>query len=295
MSADSAKWWPAPLLPRRDGGAASLFFVVAVLSFLASLSAIGGLAAQRAAEGWKDQLIGSATVIVRASATDTPDAASARAAEVLAGVKGVSEARALDKATADALIARFLGPEPLPDDVPVPRLVAVDLDAAAPATPAALAAALKAAGVDATVEDHGPWAAQIMRGAALARWLAIALLAVIASAAAAVIAFAARQGLSARADLVEVLHLAGATDGFIARLFQLRFARTAAQAGIVGAAVAVAAAAALRQFGAGQSLTALLPITWTDLAAPLPWPLIAGLIAAVAARATVDAVLKRSP
>ncbi|HEY5107656.1 MAG TPA: ABC transporter permease [Caulobacteraceae bacterium] len=295
MSAEFANWWPAPLLPRRDGGAASLFFVIAVLSFLASLSAIGGLAAQRAADGWKDQLIGSATVIVRASASDTPDAAAARAAEVLAGVRGVSEARALDKARADALIARFVGPEPLPADVPIPRLVAIDLDAAAPAKPAALAAALKAAGVDGTVEDHGPWAAQIMRGAALARWLAIGLLTVIAAAAGAVIAFAARQGLSARRDLVEVLHLAGATDGFIARLFQLRFARTAAQAGIVGAAAAIGVAAALRQFGAGQSLAALLPVAWTDLAAPLPWPLIAALIAAIAARVTVDAVLKRSP
>ena len=49
---------------------------------------------------------------------------------------------------------------------------------------------------------------------------------------AAVIAFATRQGLAARRELVEALHLAGATDGYIARLFQARFARSAAQAGL---------------------------------------------------------------
>jgi cell division transport system permease protein len=295
MSADVERWWPNPLLPRRDGRQGSLFFTIAVLSFLASLCAIGALAADRAAEGWKDQLLGSATVVVRPAGLETPDAAAARAAEALAGVKGVTQARALGKAKADALIARFVGPDPLPAEVPVPRLVAVDLDPGSPARPAALAAALKTAGIDASVEDHGPWTAQIMRASALARAVAISLLAMIASAAGAVIAFAARQGLEARRDLVELLHLAGATDGFIAGMFQVRFARTSAQAGIVGAAGAVLCGALLHRFGAGQSLAAILPVAWTDLAAPLPWPFLAALIAAVTARLTVQSVLEQTP
>jgi cell division transport system permease protein len=283
------------MLPRQDGRQGSLFFVIAVLSFLACLSAIAGLAAERAAEGWRDQLIGSATVLVRTAGLETPDAAAARAAEALAGVKGVAEARALSKAKADALLARYIGPEPLPSDLPVPRLVAVDLDPRAPAKAEDLAAALKAAGVDASVEDHSVWAAQIMQTAALARWAAVCLFGVIAAAAGAVITFAARQGLAARRELVEVLHLAGATDGYIARMFQARFSRTAAQAGIVGGAAAALAAGAVHQFGAGQNLAAILPIAWTDLAAPLPWPFIAALIAAITARLTVERVLKHAP
>jgi len=49
----------------------------------------------------------------------------------------------------------------------------------------------------------------------------------IAAAAAAVVAFATRAGLAGRRDVVEVLHMTGAEDGFIARLFQVRFARVA--------------------------------------------------------------------
>jgi cell division transport system permease protein len=295
MKRGGGRWRPAPLLPRQDGRQASLLFVIAVLSFLACLAAIGAVAAGRAAEGWKQQLVGSATVVVRAQGLESADAAAARAAETLSGVRGVVEARALEKAEADALVARFLGPGPMPADLPTPRLVAVDLARQHPATSADLSRALAADGLDATVEDHSVWTAEIMRTGALARGVALGLLALIIAATGAAVAFATRQGLAARRDVVEILHLAGATDGFIARLFQARFARMAGLAGALGGIAAAAAGAALHLFGQGQNLAAVLPVAWTDLAAALPCPVIAALTAAVTAGMTARAVLDRAP
>ena len=63
----------------------------------------------RAAAGWARQLTGEMTGIVRPKATETPDSAAARAAETLAGVEGVAEARALEREKAEALIAPWLG------------------------------------------------------------------------------------------------------------------------------------------------------------------------------------------
>ncbi|RYF90551.1 MAG: ABC transporter permease, partial [Caulobacteraceae bacterium] len=154
---DPARWRPGPLLPRRDARDGALIFVVGVLCFLACLTAIGALAADRAARGWTSQLSDSATVVIQPHGAETPDAAAARAAEVLAGVKGVSEARALEKEKAEALLEPWLGREALIDDLPVPRLVTVELDAKAPAKAADLDRALKAAGVDAKVDDHSVW------------------------------------------------------------------------------------------------------------------------------------------
>ena len=112
----------------------------------------------------------------------------------------------------------------------------------------------------------------------------------------AVVAFATRQGLAARRDVVEALHLAGATDGYIARLFQARFARSAAQAALAGALLAAIAAAALKLATAGDAqLTALLPIAWTDLAAVAPFPVLGALAAAVTARITAMAALAARP
>ena len=115
------------------------------------------------------------------------------------------------------------------------------------------------------------------------------MIGLIAVAAAAVVAFATRAGLAARREVVEVLHLSGAEDSFIARLFQVRFARMAALAGLFGAGGAAIMGALLRLAGGGQGLTPVLPITWLDLLAVLPAPLAAGAVAALAARLTAEA------
>jgi len=170
--------------------------------------------------------------------------------------------------------------------------VAVTLDRAAPAQAAALRQALAARGLDAVVDDHSVWIKDIRRSAGVVRWTGSGLFLLIAVAAAAVVAFATRSGLVARRDVVEVLHLAGAEDGYIANLFELRFARIAAVAGAVGAAAAAVLAGGLRLAGGGQGLTPALPFAWTDLLAVLPCPLVAALVAALAARLTARNLIR---
>jgi cell division transport system permease protein len=289
---DASRWRPAPFLPERDARDGSLIFVVAVLCFLACLTAMGVLAAGRAAGGWTGQLTGEATVIVRPAGGETPDAAAARAAEALSGAPGVAEARALEPAKAYDLIRPWLGDVSDLEDLPVPRLVAVTLDGKHPATAPQLSAALKAQGVDATVDDHSVWIKDIRRAGNLVRWLGTTVFLLIAAAAAAVVAFATRAGLAARRDVVEVLHLAGAEDGFIARLFQARFARVAGLAGLVGAGGAAALGVFLRILGGGEGLTPALPLAWSDILAVVPCPLLAAAVAAVAAQVTAMKLIR---
>jgi cell division transport system permease protein len=293
MSAfDPARWRPAPLLPREDARRASLLFLVAALCFLACLTAIGVMASDRAARGWIGQLGGEATVIVRPKRGETPDAAAARAAEALAGVPGVSEARALEPKKAYDLIRPWLGDVADIEDLPAPRLVTVTLDPKAPAGAQRMAAALKAQDVDADVDDHSLWIKDIRRSAGLARGLGLSVFLLIAAAAGAAVAFATQAGLAARRDVVEVLHLAGAGDGYIAGLFQVRFARMAAIGGAAGAVAAALAGAALRLLGGAQGLSPALPIAWSDLAVVLACPLIAAAVAALAARLTAQALIR---
>jgi cell division transport system permease protein len=289
---DVTRWRPAPFLPERESRDAALIFVVAVLCFLACLTAMGVIAADRAARGWTGQLTGEATVIVRPRGGETPDAAAARAAEALSGVTGVSEARALEPAKAYDLIRPWLGDVSDLSDLPVPRLVAVTLDPKHPANALALRQALKTQDVDATVDDHSVWIKDIRRAGGVVRWLGAGVFVLIAGAAGAVIAFATRAGLAARRDVVEVLHLAGAEDGYIARLFQVRFARLAAVAGAIGAVGAGLIGAILRLIGGGEGLTPALPIAWSDLLAVLPCPLLAALVAAGAAQATAIRLIR---
>jgi cell division transport system permease protein len=292
MTFDPARWKPAPLLPRADARDAALTFVIAVLVFLASITCIGALAADRAAGGWTSQLQDSATVVVRPRGIESVDTAAARAAEALAGVKGVTEARALEKEKAEALLEPWIGREALLDDLPVPRLVTVELDSAAPPDARTLEGALQAAGVDATLDDHRLWIADIERAAGVARWAAIAVFLLIAAAAAAVIGFATRAGLAAHHETIEVLHLYGARHSFISRLFQIRFALTAALAGLFGAGAAAIIGAIARLAGGGEGLTPVLPVAWTDLAWLAPAPLLAAAVAALAAWRSAEGLLK---
>jgi cell division transport system permease protein len=292
---DWSRWKPAPLLPQGDGRDRALVFVVAVLCFLACLTVFAAMAGDRAAQGWRADLAASATVQVRPTGDQSPAEASARAAEALAGVKGVAEARVLDRAEAERLLEPWLGKGGIPEDLPLPRLVTLDLDPAAPATPEALRFALAQAGVDADLDDHSRWMTEVEKAGLAVRGMALAAGALTAAAAAAMIAFATRAGLAARRDVVEVLHLTGAHDRFVAGLFQRRFAALAARAGTWGAACAVVAAGAARAFGGAEGFTPVLPLAWTDLLAAPPCPVLAALVAAAAARRTALSILRAEP
>ncbi len=278
----------APLLPRTDRRDHVLLFVVAILSFLACLTIIAALGANRAAEGWRNDLVGSATVLVRPGPGETVDTAAERATEALAGVRGVTQAVMLTREEAEALLRPWLSAEIL-RDLPVPRLVTLELDRERPATAAELTRAMRAAGVDATVDDHAVWMKEIVRAGQIARIAAILTAVLLALAAAAVIAFATRSALQTYKEAVELLHITGAEDRFIARLFMIRFARVAAAAGAYGALMAFLVAAGLRVVGGTEGLTPVLPIAWSDLYWPLAAPVVAAAVGALAAlKATLD-------
>ena len=286
------RWKPGPLMPRGDARDGGLAFVIAVLCFFACLAALGALAADRAAGGWTAQLQGSATVLVRPSGGETADTAAARAAETLSGVRGVSEARALEKDKAAALLEPWLGKGALPDDLPIPRLVTLDLDPDHPASAADLRQALTAKDIDATVDDHSLWIKDIVQAGVWARAAALGVFALTALAAAAVIAFAARAVLATRREIVEVLHVAGARDGYIAGLLARRFAAMAFAAGLAGAGLAAGIGAAVRLAGGGEGLTPVLPVAWIDLVALAACPVLVAVVAALAARGAAMRLLR---
>ena len=279
------------LLPRDAGGEPWLISLIAVLCFLACLSAVGALAADRAAHGWARQLRSEATVQVRPRVGETGAEAAARAAETLAAVPGVAEAEAMDRKTAEALLRPWLGDAVLPD-LPIPHLVTVRLDRTGPASAVSLSRALASAGLDATVDDHSLWRGEVERSAALITVLALAAFLLTAGAAGAAVAYATRAGMAAQTGVIETLSLNGASDSTIAGLYQTRYGLLAAAAGGLGAAAAMALVAGLRFLGGADGITPALPLNWSDVLILSPCPLLAATVALAAARFTALARLK---
>lgn len=281
---------PGTLLPRERSGERWLAAVIAVLCFLATLSAIGALAADRAAHGWAGELRGEATVQVRPRVDESGPTAAARAAETLSAVQGVEEAYALDRKASERLLAPWVGEAVLPD-LPLPHLVVVRLDEKHPASAPILSRALAEAGLDASVDDHSLWRGEVERAAGIVTVLAIAAFVLIAGATAAVIAYATRAGMAAQADIIETLSLNGASDGHVAGLYQARFGKLALSAGVAGAVMAGLAMALLRLLGGEAGLTPALPVRFSDLLAIVVCPVLAAVTAILAARFTALAKL----
>ena len=281
-----------PLLPVEDAREAALFFVVAALCFLAALAALSAKSTYGAARAWTAEVEGELTVTLQ----DVDRRAAEDARKLIEKTDGVTSAHLLTKEEIDELLEPNFGSRGLPDSLPLPQLIAVTADSHVPDMGPALQRVLSEAGYDSAVDEHADWAGDVRRVLAITRLIALTAVALLASTAVAVIAFATHAALLARRDIVDVLHLSGARDRFIASLFERRFWVLGLRAGSVGALLALGASAAAifaaKAHGGHAGLLPELSLDYLDLVVLVLTPVIAGLAARIAARVTVIRALK---
>ena len=281
-----------PLLPLEDAREMALFFVVGALCFLAALATLSAKSTYGAARSWTAEVEGELTV----SLPDADRRGAEAARKLIESTDGIREARLLSKAEIDALLEPNFGSRGLPESLPLPQLIAVTAEPDVEFIGPTLERRLTEAGFVNAVDEHADWAGDVRRMLAIARLVALTAVALLASTAVAVIAFATHAALLARRDIVDVLHLAGARDRYIAGLFERRFWLLGIRAGAVGALLALGAAAAMifavHSSGARNGLLPELSLDFLDLIILILTPLIAGLAARLAARVTVIRSLK---
>ena len=281
-----------PLLPLEDAREMALFFVVGALCFFAALATLSAKSTYGAARSWTAEVEGELTV----SLPDADRRGAEAARRLIESTDGIREARLLSKAEIDALLEPNFGSRGLPESLPLPQLIAVTAEPDVEFIGPTLERRLTEAGFVNAVDEHADWAGDVRRMLAIARLVALTAVALLASTAVAVIAFATHAALLARRDIVDVLHLAGARDRYIAGLFERRFWLLGIRAGAVGALLALGAAAAMifavHSSGARTGLLPELSLDFLDLIILIITPLIAGLAARLAARVTVIRSLK---
>ena len=249
---------PLPILPYDGSTATPLLMAIAVMCFLATLGTISVLMINQAAGQWTSGLSRSATVqLPPASASisedDGPDSQVARALAVLSGAPGIVAAVPLPRAEAAALLEPWLGSGNLGLELPIPQLIDVTIDTDQPPDFDALDAARRGDVPGATLDDPSRWNDRILVFAHLWRGLSFAALGLIGLCTAAIVTFATRASLAARQDIVDVLHLIGARDDYIARQFQRAFLKIGLIGSILGVAFGV-----LSILDAGMITTSLL-------------------------------------
>jgi cell division transport system permease protein len=291
---------PGRLVPSEGGAERSLAAVIAILTFLAALVAGAAEIGLTTAASWQQALGREATIQVRPAPGRDLEADTERGAAIARATPGILSVRKVPAAEAARLLEPWLGTGADLSDLPVPRLVALALDPGRRPDLLGLAERLRAAVPPATLDTHQAWMERLSRVAVAGGALAAAIVGLVLLASAGATAFATRGVLAGHREVVEVLHLAGAEDRFVARLFARRFARLG-----LGGAVAGATAAGLLMLALGslparfgpdndgiQGLFGAVSLGWRGYGAIAAVMLLQGVVAGQVAAAAVKRFLK---
>ena len=222
-----------PLIPSDSIAGRALVVVIAIMTFLACLTAGGAILVADASQGWRAGVSRDVTIQIKPRPGGDADALVAAAADIAARAPGIAEVHAYSKAESENLLAPWLGDGLDLGQLPVPRLIVVHMQSGHREDLEPLRQALAAGAPGASLDDHRLWLSRLDTMADAIVVFAAALFALMILAMATAIGFATRGAMAGTREIIDVLHFVGAADSYIARQFQGHFLRL----GFKGAAI----------------------------------------------------------
>lgn len=238
----------SPIVPRASISGRALVAVVAIMTFLASLTTGTVLLVSASAAEWQSEVASEITIQVRPSPGRDLDRDAQAAVDAIRAQPGILEVRPFSKEESAKLLEPWLGSGLSIDDLPVPRVIVARVQPGSTLDLAALRARLTQAAPTASVDDHRAWIERMrsMTGATVFAGIGILILVIIATIIS--VSFATRGAMAANRPIVEVLHFVGAGDSFIANRFLRHFLRLGLEGGLIGGGAAMLA------FGFSESI-----------------------------------------
>ena len=227
-----------PLVPSDSIAGRALVTVIAIMTFLAALTAGIAMLIADASSEWQDDVSREMTIQVRPMPGRDLEAATRQAAAIARTAPGIAAVDPYSKAESEKLLQPWLGTGLDLGDLPVPRLIVVKLKAGRRVDVAALRKALESI-PGANVDDHRVWLARLATMAHATAAIGLVIFALVLTAMLLAVAFATRGAMAGNKEIIEILHFVGAADTFIARQFQRHFFRLALRGGAIGGGVAI--------------------------------------------------------
>jgi cell division transport system permease protein len=226
------------IVPSATVAGRSLIAVVAIMTFLGSLTTGGVMLVRAAANDWQSQIGREVTIQVRPVAGRDIDADVVSAAGVARAAPGIAAVRPYSKEESARLLQPWLGGLAL-DELPVPRIIAVEIAPGSAPDLARLRAALAQQVPPATLDDHREFVDSMRAVTRAAVGGGLAVLALVFVSTILSVTFATRGTMAANRDVIEVLHFIGAKTGFIAQHFQRHFLLLGLEGGAIGGGAAI--------------------------------------------------------
>ncbi len=229
----------APIVPSGAVTGRSLTLVISIMCFLACLTAGAVYMINQSADAWMRDVASEITVQVDAKEGQDTSKVVQRVADLLQSQPGIADVDILSSAESSKLLQPWLGSIEGIGDLPVPRLIAIELDRGATPNLDSIRSTLSKQFTGVTLDDHRQWQKQIRTVTRSFALGGIAILSLVGIATILIIVTATRSAMTSNREIVEVLHFVGATDRFIAREFEKNFLRLGIRAGIIGAVCAM--------------------------------------------------------
>ena len=286
------------LVLSREPSARLVPWIIGLMTYLACLMLAGALLLSVLLEQWTSDMTGTVTVQVMPMEGESQEAMEDRVdklVRLLQRSQGVAAARSIPLPEIAALLEPWLGAGAALDELPLPRLIDVTFDEASPASLEVLRTMLSNADPGAVLDDHGIWQEQLAGLIGALGAVAGFIVVLVAVATVGIVIFATRSGMAAHQDVIEVLHLIGARDVFIARQFQNLALSQGFRGGLIRIALGAATLWSLSRAAAHLDTSMLPPVSllawhWGLLAA---LPLATALIANWTAKRTVVRSLRK--
>ena len=231
----------AMLIPTDSMESRALVAVVAIMTLLACLSAGAALLIEHASASWRIGVSRDITIVMKPSPSEDMEATGAKIAALARTSPGVADAHLLSTDETVRILEPWIGGGVDLGKLPLPRLVLVRMQPGHEGDLPALKTAVKTASASASIDDSSAWLKRLDALAGVVVFLALAIFGLVIAAMGVSVAFATRSAVSANRELIEILHLVGASDRYIARQFHRRFI----ELGLKGAVLGGGAAAAL--------------------------------------------------
>jgi cell division transport system permease protein len=228
-----------PLVPRNSISGRALVAVVAIMTFLASLTTGAVILVSGAANEWQQDVAREVTIQIVPAPNRNLDATTDKAAAVARAFPGIADVRVYSKEESAKLLEPWLGSGLTLDTLPVPRLIVVKISPSGAPDMSQLRLQLAEQAPGATLDDHRGWIERMraMTTTAVAAGIGVLILMLIATVLS--VTFATRGAMATNKIVIEVLHFVGAKNGFIAGHFQRHFLMLGLQGGAIGGGAAM--------------------------------------------------------
>jgi cell division transport system permease protein len=291
----------SPIVPKNSIAGRALVAVVAIMTFLASLTTGGVMLVASSASDWQSDVSREVTIQVKPVDGRDLDADVARTVEIVRAFPGLEDVRPYSKEESAQLLEPWLGSGLAIETLPVPRMIAVRLSSVGIGL-GPLRKSLTEQVPAASLDDHRAW---VDRMRAMARTTVaggIGLLILMLTATVMSVIFATRGAMATNRPIVEVLHFTGAKSSFIASQFQRHFLLLGLEGGLIGGGLAMVlfgicgiAAGMSAGTAAGDQVSVLFgsfTLGWVGYLAIAALIGLIAVVAAIASRRTVDRTLQ---